>query len=50
MVYSFRNLNTFIFLAGVPKDLSALEKETSYPKGLKAFTQFVFLPLITLYF
>ena len=42
-------LNTFIFLAGVPKDLSALENDISYPKGLKAFTQFVLLPLITLY-
>jgi hypothetical protein len=42
-------VNTFIFLAGVPKDLTPLEGETSYPKGLKAFTQFVFLPFITLY-
>ncbi len=42
-------VNTFIFLAGVPKDLSALESDMSYPKGLKAFTQFVLLPLVTLY-
>jgi hypothetical protein len=42
-------LNTLIFLAGVPKDLPALESDTSYPKGLKAFTQFVLLPLVTLY-
>jgi len=42
-------VNTFIFLTGVPKDLSALESDNSYPKGLKAFTQFVLLPLVTLY-
>ena len=42
-------VNTFIFLAGVPKDLSTLESDNSYPKGLKAFTQFVLLPLVTLY-
>ncbi|HTB31177.1 MAG TPA: DUF4153 domain-containing protein [Bacteroidia bacterium] len=42
-------LNTFIFLGGVPKDLTQLEADTSYPKGLKAFTQFVLLPLVTLY-
>ena len=42
-------VNTFIFLAGIPKDLLALEGNNSYPKGLKAFTQFVLLPLVTLY-
>lgn len=42
-------LNTFIFLAGIPKDIAQLESDTSYPKGLKAFTQFVLLPLVTLY-
>jgi len=42
-------LNTIIFLAGIPKDLSELESDTSYPKGLKAFTQFVLLPLVSLY-
>ncbi len=42
-------LNTLIFLAGVPKDMAEQEIDTSYPKGLKAFTQFVLLPLVTLY-
>ena len=42
-------LNTFIFLAGMPKDIAELESDSSYPKGLKAFTQFVLLPLVTLY-
>ncbi|AHJ97219.1 hypothetical protein Hsw_1624 [Hymenobacter swuensis DY53] len=41
--------NTWFFLAGVPHDFAALEQETSYPKGLKVFTQFVLLPLVVLY-
>jgi hypothetical protein len=45
----FGILNTFIFLGGIPKDLHMLESDVSYPKGLKAFTQFVLLPLVSLY-
>ena len=41
--------NTWFFLAGVPGKLEQLQLETAYPKGLKVFTQFVLLPLITLY-
>ncbi|WBA42618.1 DUF4153 domain-containing protein [Hymenobacter canadensis] len=41
--------NTWFFLAGVPHDWAALEQETTYPKGLKLFTQFVLLPLVVLY-
>ena len=41
--------NTWFFLAGVPKDISSLEENNEYPKGLKIFTQFVLLPLVTLY-
>lgn len=40
---------TVFFLAGVPHDFEALEKETAYPKGLKVFTQFVLIPLATVY-
>ncbi len=40
--------NTLFFLAGVPK-LNAEKLETEYPKGLKAFTQFVLLPLVSIY-
>jgi hypothetical protein len=40
--------NTIFFLAGVPK-LSSEKLETEYPNGLKAFTQFVLLPLVSLY-
>ncbi|MGZ4086128.1 MAG: DUF4153 domain-containing protein, partial [Bacteroidia bacterium] len=41
--------NTWFFLAGIPNDLRLLNEETNYPKGLKAFTQFVLLPLVTIY-
>ena len=40
--------NTIFFLAGVPK-LSSEKLETEYPNGLKAFTQFVLIPLVSLY-
>ncbi|WP_345169466.1 DUF4153 domain-containing protein [Nibribacter koreensis] len=40
--------NTWFFLAGVPNP-NTLEQVTDYPKGLKLFTQFVLLPLVTLY-
>jgi hypothetical protein len=41
--------NTIFFLAGVPGDLSALNNDSSYPKGLKVFTQYVLIPLATVY-
>ncbi len=41
--------NTLFFLTGIPKDPAALEKDTDYPKGLKVFTQFVLLPLVSIY-
>lgn len=41
--------NTWFFLAGVPTNLQELELSHQYPKGLKVFTQFVLLPLVTLY-
>ena len=41
--------NTVFFLAGVPKDLNLLESDSSYPKGLKIFTQYVLIPLATVY-
>jgi len=37
------------FLAGVPTDFSALNSDTQYPKGLKAFTQFALAPLVAVY-
>ncbi len=42
--------NTIFFLAGVPETNNADSPlKLSYPKGLKNFTQFVLLPLISLY-
>ena len=41
--------NTWFFVSGIPTDLHALEKENTYPKGLKVFTQFILLPLLILY-
>lgn len=41
--------NTIFFLGGVPDNFSVLEEGHSYPKGLKLFTQFVLIPLMTIY-
>lgn len=41
--------NTIFFLAGVPGDFNALDADTSYPKGLKIFTQYVLIPLASIY-
>ena len=42
--------NTWFFLSGVPSDFDELDHRTDYPKGLKIFTQFVLIPLVTIYF
>ncbi len=41
--------NTTFFLAGVPGNFAVLEDDYSYPKGLKLFTQYVLIPLATIY-
>jgi hypothetical protein len=41
--------NTWFFLAGFPEKYSQLENETGYPKGLRVFTQYVLLTIITIY-
>lgn len=41
--------NTWFFLAGLPENLDELEASTAYPKGLKIFTQYILLPLVSLY-
>jgi hypothetical protein len=40
---------TTFFLSGVPKDFEALNNDISYPKSLKIFTQYVLIPLATVY-
>jgi len=42
--------NTWLFLAGIPKDLEALDRVTDYPKWLAVFAQYILLPLVALYF
>ena len=37
------------FLAGVPRDFAALERDRGYPGGLRVFSQYVMLPLVALY-
>jgi len=41
--------NTLFFLAGVPDQFSQLNHDDTYPKGLKVFTQYVLIPLATVY-
>ncbi|MBK5286626.1 MAG: DUF4153 domain-containing protein [Bacteroidia bacterium] len=41
--------NTWFFLSGVPHNIPSLEDVDDYPKGLKIFTGYVLLPLITVY-
>lgn len=40
---------TIFFLAGIPANFEELDKKESYPKGLKIFTQYVLIPLMTIY-
>lgn len=39
----------WFFLGGVPRDLAALDGSKDYPTGLKVFSQFVLVPLVTVY-
>ncbi|MBS7565835.1 DUF4153 domain-containing protein [Mucilaginibacter sp. Bleaf8] len=41
--------NTLFFLAGVPASYGEPDADEAYPKGLKIFTQFVLIPLATVY-
>ncbi|HEY0056051.1 MAG TPA: DUF4153 domain-containing protein [Pedobacter sp.] len=47
-VWIFGMFQTLFFLAGVP-ELEHLNEDESYPKGLKLFTQYVLIPLATVY-
>jgi hypothetical protein len=40
---------TIFFLAGMPDDFKGLAEDRTYPKGLKIFTQYVLIPLMTIY-
>ncbi|RYZ49198.1 MAG: DUF4153 domain-containing protein [Sphingobacteriales bacterium] len=41
--------STWFFLSGIPTDLQQLNHDTSYPRGLKIFAQYMLLPLLVLY-
>lgn len=41
--------HTVYLLSGIPRDVISLQTDTSYPKGLKLFTQFVLIPLASVY-
>ncbi len=41
--------NTWFFLSGVPNVSGLADKGVSYPKGLKVFSQYVLVPLVTVY-
>jgi len=41
--------NTWFFLSGFPADYADVPVIDDYPKGLKIFTQFVLLPILTVY-
>jgi len=41
--------NTWFFLSGVPDDFAALNTRTDYPAGLRILTQYVLIPIVTIY-
>lgn len=45
----FGLFNTWFFVAGIPKKNHYYESLTSYPKGLKIFSQYTLLPLLIIY-
>ena len=49
MVVLFFLFNTWFFLGGVPRDFAALERSEDYPAEVKVFTQYVLLPIVTVY-
>lgn len=42
-------VNTGIFLAAVPRDLAGLAGDTTYPKVLQVFAQYILTPLVFIY-
>lgn len=41
--------NTWFVLSGVPDELERLDEINDYPNGLRILTQFILLPLVTIY-
>lgn len=42
-------ISTSVFMAGIPRDFVALDKEKDYPTVVRIFSQYILLPLIILY-
>lgn len=45
----FGVFNTLFFLAGIPSEPNQAHQNSDYPKGLLMFTQFVLVPLVSIY-
>lgn len=41
--------SVWFFLAGIPKYFDKLDNITVYPKGIKVFTQYILIPIVTIY-
>ncbi|ERM82401.1 hypothetical protein P872_17970 [Rhodonellum psychrophilum GCM71 = DSM 17998] len=41
--------NTWFFLSGIPEDFSKSESESNFPRELKVFSQYLLLPLLSVY-
>ena len=41
--------NTWFFVSGIPTDFQQLDETYDYPNGLRVFSQYVLIPLLTLY-
>jgi hypothetical protein len=48
-ILTYGIFNTWYFLAGIPRDFDSGNSTSTYPKGLKIFTQFILIPLLLLY-
>lgn len=42
-------VHPWFFLAGVPREPAPLDRDDSYPTGLKIFAQYILIPLVTVY-
>jgi len=41
--------NTWFFLSGIPGNIKELQHIVAFPKGLKIFTQYILIPLVSIY-
>ncbi|BDD05615.1 DUF4153 domain-containing protein [Aureibacter tunicatorum] len=48
-IFTIGIFNTWFFISGIPKDFQKLEEIDAYPKSLKIFSQYILLPLLSIY-